>query len=224
MRALLVEDSGPTRDLITRSLEDAGVVVTSAARLATALRRAMSEPVEVIVLDLMLPDGDGLDLCRQLRAAGNATPILCLTARAEVADRVLGLEAGADDYLKKPFAVAELVARVRALARRGGQPAPNRMGAGTTDLDFTARRCVIAGVEVFLTTREWLVLGFLAARVGRVASREDLLETIWSEAGRSSSNSLDVIVGRLRRKIVGPGTHCAIRTIRGEGFVFELVP
>ncbi|MEP7027734.1 MAG: response regulator transcription factor [Candidatus Eisenbacteria bacterium] len=224
MRVLLVEDSGPTRDLVTGALEDAGIEVSSASRLATGLRRAMSDAVDVIVLDLMLPDGDGLDLCRELRASGNTTPILCLTARAEVADRIRGLEAGADDYLKKPFAIAELVARLRALVRRGGQPAPHRMTAGSTELDFTARRCVIAGTEVFLTTREWMVLAYLAARAGRVASREDLLQAIWSESGKASSNSLDVIVGRLRRKIAGDGSHCAIRTIRGEGFVFELSP
>ena len=221
MRVLVVEDSGPTRDLVVRSLEDAGIQVTAAARLATGLRHALNDPIDVILLDLMLPDGDGLDLCRELRAAGRTTPILCLTARAEVADRVRGLDAGADDYLKKPFALAELRARVRALARRGGQSPPSRIQAGEIDFDFSARRCMVRGAEVFLTTREWLVLAFLAARVGHVVSREDLLDAIWNDVSKASSNSLDVIIGRLRRKTGGPESGCAIRTMRGEGFVFD---
>jgi DNA-binding response OmpR family regulator len=224
VRVLVVEDSGPTRDLVVRSLEDAGIQVTAAARLATGLRHALNDPIDVILLDLMLPDGDGLDLCRELRAAGRTTPILCLTARAEVADRVRGLDAGADDYLKKPFALAELRARVRALARRGGQSPPSRIQAGAIDLDFSARRCMVRGAEIFLTTREWLVLAFLAARVGHVVSREDLLDAIWNDVSKASSNSLDVIIGRLRRKTGGSENGCAIRTMRGEGFVFDHTP
>ena len=224
MRVLLIEDSGPTRDLVVGALEDEGVHVISAARYATGLRSALSDPVDVILLDLMLPDGDGLDLCRELRAAGCMTPVLCLTARADVSDRVRGLDAGADDYLKKPFALAELHARVRALARRRGPTVSHRHVRGTVDLDFSSRRCMVRNTEVFLTTREWLVLGFLAARSGHVVSREELLEAIWHETGGSASNSLDVIVGRLRRKIGGSGDGCSIRTMRGEGFVFDLEP
>src|SRR5690349_14248267 len=118
MRVLVVEDSPPTRDLLSRSLREAGIDVTCASRIGTGFEKATQHDFDVIVLDLMLPDGDGLSLCRELRVLGVETPILCVTARVEVSDRVAGLDAGADDYLRKPFALAELHARVRALARR----------------------------------------------------------------------------------------------------------
>jgi DNA-binding response OmpR family regulator len=223
MRVLLVEDSAPTRDLLERSLGEAGIELVTAARLATGLRHALGEVFDVIVLDLMLPDGSGLDLCRALRSQGVTTPILCLTARAEVADRVEGLDAGADDYLRKPFALAELHARIRALARRHGQAPPARLEVGTLTIDFGARRMLRAGDEVMLTAREWAVLEVLAAQLGRVVNRADLLETVWHDGGPSSSDSLDVILSRLRRKLGGPEAGCIIRTLRGEGFVMESV-
>ncbi len=222
MRILVVEDSGPTRELLVRALEGDGVTVQTAARLSSALRSAASEEFDAIVLDLMLPDGDGLDLCRRLRAEGIATPILCLTARADVADRVRGLDAGADDYLRKPFALAELRARLRALARRRGQAPPARLAAGLVRIDFSARRLDRRGTEVPLTAREWAVLEALASRAGRVVSRLDLLEGVWHDTGRPASDSLDVIVSRLRRKLGPLEEGCAIRTVRGEGFVFEM--
>lgn len=224
MRVLVVEDSGPTRELLSRSLGDAGMNVMTVARLATGLRQALASKFDCIVLDLMLPDGDGLELCRELRSNGVRTPILCLTARADVADRVRGLDAGADDYLRKPFALAELHARVRALARRSGQAPPRRVDARSLAIDFTARRVTRSGAEVPLTPREWAVLELLAARKGRVVRRQELLESVWQDDSRSASESLDVILSRLRRKLVGPRSGCVIRTIRGEGFVFETAP
>ena len=222
VRVLVVEDSGPTRELLVRSLGDAGMTVTTAARLATGLRQAMVGGFDVIVLDLGLPDGDGLDLCRELRAAGIQTPILCLTARAEVADRVRGLDAGADDYLRKPFALAELHARLHALARRGGLAPPRRLDAHALRIDFGARRLERSGQEVPLTAREWAVLEILSARAGRLVTREELLEGAWHETSSAASESLDVILSRLRRKLGDPAEGCSIRTIRGEGFVFEM--
>lgn len=221
MRILIVEDNGPTRDLLIRALEDDGATVITAARLSTGLRQATEAEFDVIVLDLMLPDGDGLDLCRRIRAEGIATPVLCLTARAEVADRVEGLDAGADDYLRKPFALAELRARIRALGRRSGQAPPARLTAGSVRIDFTARRLERQGREVPLTAREWAVLAALAAKSGRVVSRINLLEDVWHDTTPSSSESLDVILSRLRRKLGSIEDGCAIRTIRGAGFVFE---
>ncbi len=221
MRILIVEDSGPTRELLVRALEGDGASVRTAARLSTALRGAVSDAFDVIVLDLMLPDGDGLDLCRRLRAEGIATPVLCLTARADVADRVRGLDAGADDYLRKPFALAELRARLRALARRRGRAPAARLAAGLVRIDFSARRLDRGGKEVPLTAREWAVLEALASREGRVMNRLDLLEEIWHDTGRPASESLDVIVSRLRRKLGPLEEGCAIRTVRGEGFVLE---
>ena len=204
MRVLVIEDSAPTRDLLVRSLSDAGMTVVTAARLSTGLRSVMSGEFDVLVLDLMLPDGDGLDLCREVRAAGVSTPILCLTARADVADRVKGLDAGADDYLRKPFALAELHARIRALARRGGLVPPKVLTAGSVTIDFAARRLSRRGEEIGLTAREW-----------------KLLEFVWEGASIGASASLDVILGRLRRKLGDVAEGCRIRTLRGEGFVFE---
>lgn len=198
--------------------------MTTAARFSSALRRATTTEFDVIVLDIMLPDGDGLDLCRQIRADGIATPVLCLTARGEVADRVQGLDAGADDYLRKPFALAELRARIRALGRRGGQTPPSLVRAGSVRIDFAARRFERQGRQVPLTAREWAVLEALVSKSGRVVSRHSLLEDVWHDAGRSSSESLDVILSRLRRKLGGIGDGCAIRTVRGSGFVFETSP
>ena len=222
MRVLVVEDSGPTRDLIVAALEEAGMTVTTAARLSTGIKQATAAEFDAIVLDLMLPDGDGLDLCRRLRAEGNTTPILCLTARADVSERVRGLDAGADDYLRKPFAIAELRARIRALARRRGQAPPTLLAAGSVRIDLAARRLDRRGHEIPLTGREWSVLEALAARAGRIVSRTQLLESIWHDSTPASSDSFDVILSRLRRKLGTREEGCAIRTVRGEGFVFEL--
>ena len=140
MKVLVIEDSGPTRDLLVRALRSEQIAVETSSRLSTGLRQAMTGRHDVIVLDLMLPDGDGLDLCKRLRAEGVLTPVLCLTARGDVADRIQGLDSGADDYMKKPFALAELRARIRALARRQGLTAPARVAAGALVMDFTARK------------------------------------------------------------------------------------
>ena len=222
MRVLVIEDSAPTRDLLVRSLVGAGMTVVTAARMSSGLRLASAPEFDVIVLDLMLPDGDGLDLCRELRSNEIVTPILCLTARGEVAERVQGLDAGADDYLRKPFALAELHARIRALARRGGRVAPVQVNVGAIHADFAARRLTCGGREVPLTGREWAVFEILVARTGRVVIRADLLEYAWHESTLDSSESLDVILSRLRRKLGEPAmAGCVIRTVRGEGFIFE---
>src|SRR5262249_51253269 len=156
------------------------------------------------------PDGDGLDLCRELRASGIPTPILCLTARADVSERVRGLDAGADDYMRKPFALAELQARLRALARRGGHAPPQRIDAPPLAIDFGARRLLRAGREVPLTAREWAVLEVLATRSGRLVTRDELLDGAWHEVSEAASESLDVILSRLRRKL-GAAEGCVIR-------------
>jgi DNA-binding response OmpR family regulator len=194
----------------------------TAARCSTGLRHAQSLEFDVIVLDRMLPDGDGLDLCRRIRADGIATPILCLTAMGEVGDRIEGLDAGADDYLRKPFALAELRARVRALARRAGRGASKILETGSVRIDLQARRFERGGREVLLTAREWAVLEALAAKSGRIVGRIELLEDVWHDTERSSSESLDVIMSRLRRKLGTIEDGFAIRTVRGEGFVFEV--
>jgi len=221
MRVLVIEDSTPTRELIERSLGAAGFDVTFAARVATGRRLAEDEPFDVIVLDIMLPDGSGLDLCRDLRATGVLTPILFLTARGDVEDRIAGLDAGGDDYLRKPFALAELQARLRALGRRRGIAPPHRIETPSMLIDFTARRLVRDKAEVPLTAREWGVLEVLASRAGRVVSRDELLESLWGDRSAAASESLDVIMSRLRRKLGETGGGCPVRTVRGAGYCFE---
>ena len=221
MKLLVIEDSGACRDLLVRALRSEQIEVDSVARFSTGLRQALSSTHDVIVLDLMLPDGDGLDLCRRLRAEGVVTPVLCLTARGHVADRVEGLEAGADDYMQKPFALAELKARIRALARRRGLLPLARIEVGGMRIDFTARTLIREGREIPLTAREWAVLEVLASKRGRVVAKAELLELIWHASGQHQSESLDVILSRLRRKLGGDAGVCVLRTVRGEGYVLE---
>lgn len=221
MRILIIEDSPPTRDLLRNSLEEAGHEVTFAARASTGRESATGGEFDVIVMDIMLPDGNGIDLCREIRTLGIMTPILFLSARGEVGDRVAGLDAGGDDYLRKPFALAELHARLRAIARRQGVSPPSRMRLGTNAIDFTARRLLHGDRPVALTGREWEVLGLLAAKIGRLVTRNEILEIAWRGSGSGSSESLDVIVSRLRRKLGDDGEPGWIRTVRGEGYVLE---
>jgi DNA-binding response OmpR family regulator len=221
VKILVIEDSSPARDLLRRSLESAGHRVTAAARASTGHRLATSESFELLVIDVMLPDGSGLDLCRALRGEGIMAPILFLTARGEVHDRIAGLDAGADDYLRKPFALAELHARIRALGRRAGHSAPARLQHGETRIDFAARRLERAGAEIPLTAREWAVLEVLAARSGRVVTRQEVLEAAWPDPSPAASESLDVIISRLRRKLAPSGAGW-IRTVRGRGYAFEV--
>ncbi len=221
MRILLIEDDEPTRSLIRRSLTARGHSVQEADRAATGDDLARSEEFDVLIIDIQLPDGDGLDICRRLRRDGVSVPILFLTARGEVGDRVAGLDAGADDYLRKPFALAELDARVRALGRRRGAAPPARMEAAGLEIDFTARVLRRDGSEIPMTAREWRVLEILASRSGRVVRRDDLLSLAWGDAGPSASESLDVIMSRIRRKLGRKGAASLIRTVRGEGYVLE---
>jgi two-component system, OmpR family, response regulator len=221
VRILVIEDSPPTRELLEGSLVGAGHAVILAARVSSALRLVAEEEFDILIVDIMLPDGNGLDLCREIRAMGVTTPILFLTARGEVGDRVAGLDAGGDDYLRKPFALAELHARIRALARRQGLSPPAVLQLGGARIDFTARRLVRDESDVPLTGREWEVLELLASRIGRIVSREELLELVWHDASSAASESLDVIVSRLRRKVSREGEVEWIRTIRGQGYLLE---
>lgn len=214
MRVLLVDDNAELRELVTRALARDGHAVTAVATVAAARSALADGAPEVVVLDLGLPDGSGMDLCRALRAEGERTPILMLTAQGAVARRVEGLEAGADDFLAKPFAVAELRARVRVLGRRGPPAAPSTWRQGDVALDFAARRAAVGGAAVPLTAREWALVEYLAARGGRVARRGEILDAVWGTDSPQASASLDVLAARVRRKL-GAG---ALRTVRGEGY------
>jgi two-component system response regulator MprA len=210
-RVLVVDDDRSLRRMLDRTLAAEGFEVTVAADGGGALAAAERAAPDVIVLDVAMPGLDGLAVCRRLRSRGLATPILMLTARDAVPDRVAGLEAGADDYLVKPFAVQELVARLRALTRRHGEQ--ELLSYADLVLDLRARRAARAGHSVELTGREADLLELLLREAGRTVTRERALEQIWDDA--AEANVVDRYVTRLRRKLGEPPL---IRTVRGAGF------
>ena len=218
MRVLYIEDSVVLLRNVRRALRHAGFAVDTAADGAEGLALAEANEYDAIVLDVMLPQLDGLALLRRLRAAGRTTHVLLLTARDTVADRVEGLRQGADDYLVKPFALEELLARVEALCRRayGAKGGPLRIGA--FDLDFVARRLRRNGADVELTAREWRLLEYLAHRRGQVVPRAEIEAHIYDELVEPMSNVVDTAVYGLRRKL-GPSL---IRTRRGIGYLLEV--
>jgi DNA-binding response OmpR family regulator len=219
MRVLVIDDEAEVRSVVARALRADGHAVATAEDLESA-RERVAEGTDLIVLDLRLPDGFGLELCRELRADGSTVPILLLTALSQVALRVEGLDAGADDFLGKPFAVAELRARVRALGRRGALPRGLTYRNDDLVLDVAGRHATRAGQEVAITAREWAILEILVRRAGRVVSRLDLLESVWGDASETAASSLEVLVGRLRRKLGSD----LIRTLRGEGYALAEEP
>jgi two-component system, OmpR family, response regulator len=218
MRILVVDDHDETRDLITRNFARAAHSVQTASSCAEAARAIGASEFDIILLDVMLPDGSGIELCSQLRQRGCAVPVLLLTARNDVRDRVRGLDAGADDYLVKPFALAELIARVRALGRRGPILRDRTLLIGSLQVDLE-RRCVsVDGRNLPLTAKEIAIVELLATRRGVVA-RETLMESVWGDVSEASRASLDVFIGRIRRKLEGHGA--VLRTVRGLGYALE---
>jgi two-component system response regulator MprA len=216
-RVLVVDDDPPLRRMLARTLAAEGYEVTVAGDGGGALAEAERTAPDVIVLDVAMPGLDGLTVARRLRGKGLPTPILMLTARDAVPDRVAGLEAGADDYLVKPFAVQELVARLRALTRRGLEPAAGGLRSyGDLTLDVSARRATRGGRSIELTGREADVLELLLRETGRVVTRERAIEEIWDDA--AEPNVVDRYVTRLRRKLGSPPL---IRTVRGSGFTLR---
>jgi len=219
MRILLVEDEPSAARFIGKGLREASYAVDVAADGAAAVERSLQNDYDAIVLDVMLPGRDGLSVCRELRASGSDVPVLMLTARDAVEARVQGLDAGADDYLTKPFDFRELLARLRALTRRERRPlAPERMTVGTLEIDVPGRRVFRRGREVPLTSREYALLEYLVRRAGEVVGRADIAEHVWDEHYDAFSNVVDVYVQRLRRKLDEPDAPSMIRTRRGQGY------
>ncbi len=219
MRLLIVEDDAPLRDALRQGLEEAGFAVDASADGEEGLWYARSNEYDVIVLDLMLPHIDGLTILKRLRSEGNAAPILILTAKDTVADRVRGLDFGADDYLVKPFAFAELLARVRAMVRRGYNSKDPVIRVDDLEIN-TAGRTVRRGDQAIdLSAREYALLEFLAIRTGHVVSRSEIWEHIYDFRSDPESNVVDVYIGHLRRKIEHPGQPKLIHTRRGQGYV-----
>ncbi len=217
MRVLIVDDHEEVRDLLARTLRRDGHETSTAATAKEARTKLESSSIDIVVLDVALPDGSGIDVCRDLRLAGNCTPVLLLTAHASVPQRVAGLDAGADDFLGKPFAVSELRARVRALGRRGPELRPLEIRCHEAVLDFRARRAERAGIEVPLTAREWSLLELLSARAGRFVARTEILDIVWG-TDVDAVASLEVIVARIRRKL---GEN-VLRTMRGHGYALSV--
>jgi DNA-binding response OmpR family regulator len=216
---LLAEDDPSISDPLARALRREGYDVDVSADGPATLGRALSGGVDLIVLDLGLPELDGLEVCRRLRSEGRATPVLVLTARADEVDTVIGLDAGADDYVTKPFRLAELLARVRALLRRGS--AETQVVQGVR-IDPEARRAWADDRELELTTKEFDLLWALIRDVGKVVTREQLMRDVWGAKWWASTKTLDMHVSWLRRKL-GDDAHSSkyITTVRGVGFRFE---
>jgi two-component system, OmpR family, response regulator len=218
VRALVVEDGPKMAALVRRGLVEEGYAADVAGTGEDALWMARSTAYDVIVLDVMLPGLDGFGVCRELRVGDIWTPILMLTARDGVQDRVVGLDAGADDYLVKPFSFAELLARLRALARRGLAERPTVLQAGSLRLDPATRQVWRGDTLVELSAKEFALLEAFLRRPGQVLSRLDLLEHAWDHAYENRSNVVDVYVGYLRAKIDRPFGRQSIDTVRGAGY------
>jgi two-component system, OmpR family, response regulator len=218
VRVLIVEDEPKMAGLIRRGLVEEGHAADVASSGEDAVWMAAAHPYDAIVLDVMLPGISGFDACRQLRSGGVWTPVLMLTARDAVSDRVSGLDAGADDYLAKPFSAAELLARLRALARRGGVERPAELVVGDLRLDPAGRRVWRRDDEVELSPKEFALLETFMRRPGQVLSRLQLLEHAWDFAYENRSNVVDVYVRYLREKVDRPFGADSIETVRGAGY------
>jgi DNA-binding response OmpR family regulator len=222
MRVLVVEDSAQLLDSLTAALTESGYAVDSAAEGEQALWLATTNAYDVVVLDVMLPKLDGWTVLRRLREAGNQSPVLFLTAKDTVADRVRGLEAGADDYLVKPFAIEEVLARVGALCRRAYGQRRVEISVGDLEIDTAAKRVRRGGHLVELTSREYALLEYLARRAGTVVSRAEIEAHIYDEHTSPMSNVVDATVYALRKKLAVPeGAPALIHTRRGQGYQLE---
>jgi two-component system, OmpR family, response regulator MprA len=222
-RLLVVDDDPDVRDSLRRALGYAGYAVATAANGVDALTSVARSPVDLIIMDLLMPMLDGFAACRALRDRGNDTPILVLTAKDAIDDRVEGLESGADDYLVKPFALRELLARVRALLRRT-QPPREVLGYADLTLDATARTVVRDGTPVNLTRIEFALLELLMRNAEQVLSYDVILDRVWGYGEAPASNALQVFVGFLRRKLEDGGHRRLVHNVRGVGYVLRTSP
>ena len=222
MRLLLVEDDPELAAILTEGFREQGIDVARAATFATGRTLAVAGDYDILLLDVMLPGGSGFDLCRKLRDQGIDTPILMLTAKDALDDRVTGLDAGADDYLVKPFAFRELLARVRALSRRAPGLVPKKVAVADLEVDISGRRATRAGKPIDLTAKEFSLLEFLATHKDIVVDRAAITAHVWDENHDPFTNVLEVLVRRLRRKIDDDFEPKLIHTLRGAGYRFGL--
>jgi two-component system copper resistance phosphate regulon response regulator CusR len=221
MKILLVEDEKKTAAYLRKGFTENGLAVDVAGEGDRGLQLALAGEYSLIILDVMLPQRDGWSVLAELRRVGRTTPVLFLTARDAIRDRVKGLELGADDYLVKPFAFSELLARVRTILRRGTAGPGNVLRVGDLEIDLLLRRATRAGVRLDLTPKEFLLLALLARHPGEALSRELLAERVWDMASVGDTNVVDVHVRRMRSKVDDPFAQKLIRTVRGVGYVLE---
>ncbi len=218
VRVLVVEDEVKTAGLLKRGLEEEGYAVDVAGDGSNAVWLGTENTYDAIVLDIMLPDLDGFEVCRRLRAGSRWAPVLMLTARDAVPDRVAGLDAGADDYLTKPFSFSELFARLRALIRRGAAERPSVLHVGELALDPASKTVSRSGAAIDLTAKEFALLEFFMRHPGEVLTRSRIIEHVWDFAYEGDSNVVDVYVRYLREKIDRPYDRDSIETVRGTGY------
>jgi len=223
MRVLVVEDDFRIARFVSKGLREQAYAVDVSSNGDDALYKVSISDYDAIILDVMIPGPDGFEVCRELRAAGSAVPVIMLTARDAVEDRVLGLDRGADDYLTKPFDVSELLARLRALLRRGNIMRPRKIEIADLVIDTAAHRVVRNSQVINLTAKEYALLEFLAREQGRVLTRSDIAEHVWDENFDPMSNLIDVNINRLRRKLDDGFSKPLIHTRRGEGYVLDEV-
>jgi DNA-binding response OmpR family regulator len=224
MRILLVEDEPRMAQVITKGLREQSYAVDVANDAQTTLYLASINDYDVIVLDVLLPDRDGYEVCRDLRTSRNPTPILMLTARATIEDRLTGFAAGADDYLTKPFSFRELLARLHALLRRDSQLRPDILAIADLVLDSASHKVSRANQEIQLTAKEYALLEYLARRVGQLVSRGEIAAHVWDDSFDPFSNAIEVYINRLRKKIDEQHTTKLLHTRRGEGYILEVRP
>lgn len=220
MRLLVVEDDARLSEVLMRGLREAGYAVDGARDGTSALTQLASNTYDAVVLDVMIPSPDGFEVCRHMRSAKLATPVLMLTARDAVEDRIAGLDCGADDYLTKPFAFTELLARIRALLRRGPMTAAPTLQIGDLRINTASHRVFRGEEEIGLTSKEYALLEYLARNAGRVISRAEIAEHVWDENFDPFSNVIEVYVNRLRRKVDRAEPH-RIVTRRNEGYMLR---
>ena len=224
MRLLVIEDDRALVAALRDGLTNQGFAVDVGSRVADARAAMALASYDGIVLDLGLPDQDGLPFLRELRARNVPTPVLVLTARGDVTDRVTGLNAGADDYMQKPFAFPELIARMRALLRRGTQVVPPVVRVGDLELDAGRFLATRGGVPITLTAKEFAILEYFMRHAGQLVTRTMLLDQCWDAGYEGVSNLVDVHVGRVRRKLDAAGGPPLLHTIRGAGFILDIQP
>ena len=221
MRILVIEDEKKTAGFLAKGLREAGFAVEIARDGETGLEKARATKFDLLIVDIMLPNKDGWEVVVELRRDGVRTPILFLTARDSVRDRVKGLELGADDYLVKPFAFSELLARVRSVLRRAPERQTEHLRIADLDMDMRHHKATRSGVPLNLTPKEFLLLAHLVRSAGEVVSRAELAEQVWEIGFKTSTNVVDVVVRRLRSKVDDPFKIKLIHTIRGVGYVLK---